>query len=627
MLKYYEYLLKIKILLHDQFDLEILENIHKFPINTDPCLKEYYEKIAEQLQRPSNTRNKSTTDRERFYIQKVHPFFVNQQIYYEITFITATDHDSKFNRLIAFTKCDILPNYAVRLELSNTFINVFDQKMPIQIIENWEINIRPCEFNNFATVFGPHDKIKHTNETLALMGMMKQKMMTFVDIIDLSDNYFNSFKNELIKKSNSTKLQIWNIIEKCRAICLQKAPAYNILRYLLFHLNNKIIKQQISNNECDILSSLFLKPGVKPFDEMPFTTSLIGHNPKVNDLFECISIEGRESEFLARTIRNNTEIYGKLYTSEDEIQLNDIEKLISIYNEKLYFRHKPKRQIEKYKSHLYINGYEYDTYQIIKTLKDLSSAGIANYTNSVDTWIRTRTHIIDSDEKKNAIREMFSNSKVALIYGSAGTGKSTLINHISNFFKEKGKIYLANTNPATDNLRRKVSIDKASYMTITKFLSKGNSNTSCDILFIDECSTVSNSDMINILNTATFKLLVLVGDVYQIESILFGNWFDLAKYVLPNTSIFELTHPYRSSDPQLQKLWDKVRKNTDDILEHIARHNYSTSLDKSIFQSHNIDEIILCLNYDGLYGINNINRFLQSTNPNVPVQWGHISIK
>ena len=482
MLKYYEYLLKIKILLHDQFDLEILENIHKFPINTDPCLKEYYEKIAEQLQRPSNTRNKSTTDRERFYIQKVHPFFVNQQIYYEITFITATDHDSKFNRLIAFTKCDILPNYAVRLELSNTFINVFDQKMPIQIIENWEINIRPCEFNNLATVFGPHDKIKHTNETLALMGMMKQKMMTFVDIIDLSDNYFNSFKNELIKKSNSTKLEIWNIIEKCRAICLQKAPAYNILRYLLFHLNNKIIKQQISNNECDILSSLFLKPGVKPFDEMPFTTSLIGHNPKVNDLFECISIEGRESEFLARTIRNNTEIYGKLYTSEDEIQLNDIEKLISIYNDKLYFRHKPKRQIEKYKSHLYINGYEYDTYQIIKTLKDLSSAGIANYTNSVDTWIRTRTHIIDSDEKKNALREMFSNSKVALIYGSAGTGKSTLINHISNFFKEKGKIYLANTNPATDNLRRKVSIDKASYMTITKFLSKGNSNTSCDIL-------------------------------------------------------------------------------------------------------------------------------------------------
>ena len=34
------------------------------------------------------------------------------------------------------------------------------------------------------------------------------------------------------------------------------------------------------------------------------------------------------------------------------------------------------------------------------------------------------------------------------------------------------------------------------------------------------------------------------------------------------------------------------------------------------------DEIILCLNYDGLYGINNINRFLQNGNPNMEVVWG-----
>jgi ATP-dependent exoDNAse (exonuclease V) alpha subunit len=34
------------------------------------------------------------------------------------------------------------------------------------------------------------------------------------------------------------------------------------------------------------------------------------------------------------------------------------------------------------------------------------------------------------------------------------------------------------------------------------------------------------------------------------------------------------------------------------------------------------DEIILCLNYDGLYGINNINRFLQGNNKNSPIQWG-----
>lgn len=120
----------------------------------------------------------------------------------------------------------------------------------------------------------------------------------------------------IITKSNIAKLLIWDILEKCREICIRKAPASNILRYLLFHLNNKIIKQQINDEECDFLSSLYLKPGVKPFDEMPFNTSPIGHNPKLKDLFNCLSIEGRECEFLARIIRNNTEVYGKLYTQK-----------------------------------------------------------------------------------------------------------------------------------------------------------------------------------------------------------------------------------------------------------------------------------------------------------------------
>src|SRR5699024_4037054 len=39
------------------------------------------------------------------------------------------------------------------------------------------------------------------------------------------------------------------------------------------------------------------------------------------------------------------------------------------------------------------------------------------------------------------------------------------------------------------------------------------------------------------------------------------------------------------------------------------------------------DEIILCLNYDGLYGINNINRFLQSSNPEQAVLWREATYK
>ncbi|MEL7477718.1 MAG: ATP-binding domain-containing protein, partial [Pseudomonadota bacterium] len=47
----------------------------------------------------------------------------------------------------------------------------------------------------------------------------------------------------------------------------------------------------------------------------------------------------------------------------------------------------------------------------------------------------------------------------------------------------------------------------------------------------------------------------------------------------------------------------------------------STYLNSTLFDTSTSDEITLCLNYDGLYGINNINRFLQSSNPNPPIVW------
>lgn len=371
------------------------------------------------------------------------------------------------------------------------------------------------------------------------------------------------------------------------------------------------------------MSGLHLQYGCIPFDKIPFNTSLINHNPKLSDLFQCIDNTDREHELFARFIRNNIEIKGQLYTTEkDVVYFEHIDELIQKYNDSLYLPKHEHRLVQKYLGHIYIKGYEEDTINIIRHIKELSTKGIDNYTNSVDAWLRSSTYLIDCDEKKKALKIMFTSSKVALIYGSAGTGKSTMINHISNFFNDKKKIYLANTNPAVDNLKRKVNAANCTYKTITKFLSYGNRDTTCDLLFIDECSTVSNKDMLDVLNAATFKLLILVGDIFQIESILFGNWFGVAKAVVPQSAISVLEQPYRSKNQNLLALWSKIRNIEADILEHITRNDYSTTLNESIFEQSEEDEIILCLNYDGLYGINNINRFLQSCNNHPPIQWG-----
>ena len=614
MLKYYEQLIKIKIFLHDTYALEVLENIDDFPLNLDTNLMEYYEKIADRIKVPSQYAERNSYN-DRSYIQKIKPFFVDHRVYYEVTYTIANDKASKFDRVIAFTSIEPSDNYAVKLSVHNDYIKVMGKVMPIQIIDDWEVSIRPCEINKFADIFGQHTNIVTGNkEFRALMKLMTETKMSLVDLVTSSEAYYTWAKVKCTKEAKVTR--VFNLLDKSRELISDNAPGCNIIRYFLHKMNNKVMKRQYSWAECEALSNLCLKWGCIPFDQMPFATSLLRHNPRIYDLLECIDSTGREHEFLARIVKNNAEQQGVLFTPLSDLsKFDDIEELRKKYNSKVYYKH-TERYMKIYKDYIYIDGYAQDTSEIIKKLKTLSQTGILGYTNFVESWLTQNTsYRIDSEEKLLTLKNIFANSQVALIYGSAGTGKSTLINHISNLYNQRKKLYIANTNPAVDNMRRKVNADNRVFMTIARFLSEYNNDTECDILFIDECSTVSNKDMRAILQKATFKLLVLVGDVFQIESILFGNWFSIARTFIPKTSVSELTKPYRSTNKELLTVWDRVRNLDDAILEPMVKSKYTVYLDESIFEHSIEDEIILCLNYNGLYGINSINT-------NSAVGWG-----
>ncbi|WP_058307357.1 ATP-dependent DNA helicase [Gracilibacillus massiliensis] len=622
MLKYYEYLLKIKNFLKSNYSLDVLNNIYEFPMTTDSNLKEYYGKISEKINEPIHTSTRNRPN-DRYYIQRIKPFFVDYKVYYEVTFTIANDRASKFDRIIAFTKLDISHNYAVKLSLKNETVNILGKKMPILIIDGWEVSIRPCEIRNFAKIFEQDSKISSgNNEYKELMSYLTRTGLNLVEIIDFAEKDYLRIKNLVTEKVKVS--HVFVMLDKSQELTNSNSPGSNVIRYLLYRLNNKVIKRQFSAGCCTILSNLKLEYGCIPFDQMPFNTSLLNHNPKLSDLLDCIGTTNREHEIFARFIKNNTETKGQLYTPKKDIKgFENLEELMRRYNNNLYHKHKhQKRRLENYKDYIHIKGYVEDTLSIIQKLKELASSGIDNYSNSVQYWLQSTAYDIDSHEKKIAFERMFEKSKVAFIYGSAGTGKSTMINHISNFFNDEKKLYLANTNPAVDNLKRRVSAANCTYKTIAKFIKQRNSDMEFDLLVIDECSTVSNVDMLEVLNKASFRLIVLVGDTFQIDSIVFGNWFDAARSFVPGTSVYELTKPYRSTNQKLITLWEKVRNMDEDILEHVARNDYSITLDESIFEHSGEDEIILCLNYDGLYGINNINRFLQSNNKNRPVQWG-----
>lgn len=620
MLKYYEHLLKIKLYLKKTYDLDVLENISAFPLNTDTELSNYYKKIAERIEFPSAF-SYPVTYNDRYYVQKVKPFFANQKIYYEVTFTAANANVSKFNRVIAFTQREIVDNYAVKFWMHNDIIRVLDKDMSILVIDEYQVSIRPCEWDNLSEIFG--SRVRHSTNSIEyreLMGYLSTVKMTLTELVSSDQEYYDFIKGKITREAQTVK--IFGLLDQCRDIIIDNKPGANVLRYLLHKMNNRVIKWQLWGEQCGGLSNLYLSSSCMPFDCMPYCTSLRKHNPKIYDLFESIPVSGHEHELFDRYIKNNTEIEGHLFTLKTETEgFDDIDGLIRKFNSSLYYRHTGRR-IEEYRKYLYIKSYVEDSTAIIKNLQELASSGVSQYTASVDSWISREAYTIDDDSKKEALRQMFVNSHVALIYGSAGTGKSTLIKHISNFWVDKDKIFLANTHPAVDNMRRKVTAGNSEYNTIAKFLSKRNTHTDCDILFIDECSTVSNDDMRHVLDKANFKLLVLVGDIYQIESIYFGNWFSIAQRFVPDTSIFELTHPYRTTNSNLLTVWDRVRNLDDAILEPLVKNGYVARLDESIFEHSEDDEIILCLNYDGPYGINNINRFLQNTNPNKSVIWG-----
>lgn len=628
MLKYYGHLLKLKILLN-KYGINILENLEKFPLNTDFFLQEYYSKISQQIEAVGTS---DDIDSERYYIQTIKPFFVNQKPFYEITFIHANDHENKFDRIIGFSALEVLPNFAVKFKISESCIQALDHKIPIKIIQNWIPAIRDCELKHLSAYFSPKRISINKKEHSYYMGILKSHHYHLLDLMLLSNENFNDIiQNAKTGIKNPT---ISNTLEKCREIIISQQSGCNILRYILYTFNNRIIKQQASDRSCPYLSNLYISYKAIPFEQIPFNTSLVYHNPAFYDVLNAIDGTNRQEEFLAHAVKNNTELNDSIYLpladASKAFPDQDIIELVQKYNTKLYYKHRPARELIIYKNNLAIFEYESNLHLILQKLQTLASKCSKGYKDSTAKWFKTSDYStkIDCEEKKKHLLHLFENSNISLIYGAAGTGKSTLINHIAHRFSNYSKLFLANTNPAIDNLKRKVTAANAEFFTIAKFLLKEDV-AKYDVIFIDECSTVSNSDMLKIMGKTEAALWVLVGDVYQIDSIMFGNWFRMAKKLMPKDSIIELTKPYRTNNPKLLEFWDEVRnmKKENNILEIMTKEKYTHRFDSSVFSPLSEDEIILCLNYDGLYGINNLNRLLQEANPSSAIKWAGLQYK
>lgn len=221
-----------------------------------------------------------------------------------------------------------------------------------------------------------------------------------------------------------------------------------------------------------------------------------------------------------------------------------------------------------------------------------------------------------SAAQKNILSKSLKNSSVALITGSAGTGKTTIIKEFIKNNPDKRILCLTTTNTANNNLKIKDFAGDITYKNIAQF-EKERVHEDSDIIIVDEASFVSTDSIEKIIEVYKSSAFMFVGDPGQIESIEFGNWFDLLLNLLKAKDVvFTLDVEHRTKVVELTKIWNEVRHGKKkNIIELLSAYEMTEEISDDIFKVQE-NEVVLCLNYDGLYGINNINRYLQASNPN-----------
>ena len=618
LLFYFRYICMLKDTLKNEFDINILNNLKDFPIYEDNLTKEHYELISSKIEEVNLKTNKSLIQ-GRFYVNKVRPIYSNGKLYYEITLTKATDYINKFERITMYSKLFIPDNYSIKLSYIEKEVEIISNKTKIKVIDNFIISIRPCELKNIGKILNLDYRIEEGySEYTKLMIMMTRDETTLLEELMKSDEEFNEIISEIKQSAKNNNLS--NLLIQIRKYIFKDVPGINILKYLLCKLENVVIKSQIDSNPNTNLSNLCLKNKSIPFDTMPYAMSLSEYNTSWKHLVQSIDMKDREHELLARYIRFNCENNNILYTSISEVEdYGDVNILVEKYNDLLVEKRidpsgKGKIIIEH--DYLYINSYEVDSINIIKQLQNYKAPSDNELKECIDNSIYNYPIMDLTEDKVKIINKILRNESVVIIHGPAGTGKTKMLEVLAEIYGDYKKIFIANTNTAKDNLERRISdIDKANSTFQTVYNYVRNNYDSYDILIVDECSTISNKDMYSIISRNSFKLIILSGDIYQIESIKYGNWFSLSYNYFKKDFVYDLSCNNRTDDTDLLELWQLVRDNDDKAISRINSQEYSKPIGEKIFERKSVDEISLCLNYDGLYGINNINKIMQEKNP------------
>lgn len=624
MLKYYNFLWKIRDYLQKTFKLKVLSNLEEFPRRINKEDEEYNQLLAEAIEKVAHTRN--PINYNRYYVQKKNTFYVDRERYFEITLQLANKYATKYNRVTVYSKKDISTNYSIQIGCAEIEILLWDNLSKIRVVTDWRVSIEPASLNKLAKILKYSPKISGRHgEFLSLMNFLTKSGINLLDFIDMGDKEFIYLLQEIYKDTNTSNYK--DVLLKLHYQFGQKANTFgnHVIRYAIIQLRENLLEDLIPENSDDALKSetVYLSKGCYPFIRNPILYNL--PNKKTNgktvsrDVLRAVGSK-QISEFLPYIrMKHLIDSTGELYFSKEDIENLELGQTIKKYNNKITAYDKSQGyELKEIDNYAYLDEYVNNTTNILNNLLEFTKSGNdgqsevnRNFVSKIDT------KTID-DTKINTLTSAFVDSKVLMVYGAAGTGKTTLMDYISSMMNGCSKLFLTKTHTALENMKRRIKSPGFihEFMGIDSFI-KPYVDADYDVIFIDECSTIDNRTMVKLLEkVGKDSLLVLAGDIYQIESIDFGNWFFYAKEILPQESIVELDNTWRTQEPTIKDLWEEVRFLKPIITEKLVIDGpFSKDIGKEIFADRIEDEVVLCLNYDGKFGLNSINSYFQDANP------------
>ena len=620
MLKYYNYLWEIRRFLKRDFGIKVLENLENFPLDLDTVDLEYYEMVADSIENmdltPKNVRV------SRYYIQRISPFFVNGERYFEITLQLAGLYSTKFNRVTVYSKKTVSTNYSIQIAYTETEIEFWGIKNKIKVLNDWKVAIDPTCLNKFAKILKKRTKInRNYGEYVELMRLLTKTGMNLWEIINLSDKRFGEIYDGVYGSTNTH--DFGDVLLEVRKNYSKSShkKGKNTVCFAMINMREEILEDLFPNkfNSKLLSDELYIRSKCIPFDKNPLISNLVGTKTSKNERESIIEIvDDSNAVALVQPYLMIEDLIGETGELLFEKEKIASEEAIKEYNRHLdSWERKQGYSIIEKNGFVCIKSYYDTTIHILNNLLALSHNSNRDQQRENEEYLKNCGITWDDPTKEVAIKYLFVNSNVMLIYGAAGTGKTTLINHISNVMRQSTKLYLAKTHTALQNMQRHLAyIDEKCGFSIIDSITRSNSVVNYDIVFVDECSTIDNRTMKELFNRISEGTkLVLSGDIYQIESIDFGNWFYYAKDIIKTKGIkVELHHTWRTDKEELKSLWNEVREKAPIITEKLSMDgSFSEKLGENIFHLED-DEVVLCLNYDGKFGLNNMNQYFQNAN-------------